>query len=127
MSLNILKEVAALQRLTVNISASAMPRFSGKRRETTTKHGWSAASFGGCRPMPKAVSANGPWRGPRNWPTPPTCGPRRPRNAAYGDGRLSPPGSVIVRPYKGRELRVKVLTDGFEFEGDVRKVARVAV
>jgi hypothetical protein len=36
-----------------------------------------------------------------------------------GDRRLPPPGTVITRPYKGRTLQVKVLADGFEFEGRV--------
>jgi len=33
------------------------------------------------------------------------------------DQRLPPPGSMLVRPYKGRTLHVRVLTQGFEFEG----------
>ena len=32
------------------------------------------------------------------------------------DERLPPPGSMLVRPYKGRTLHVRVLTQGFEFE-----------
>ncbi len=34
------------------------------------------------------------------------------------DGRLPPPGTVLARRYKGRELRVLVRDDGFEFEGE---------
>jgi DUF2924 family protein len=34
------------------------------------------------------------------------------------EDRLPPPGSVICRDYKGDKLRVTVLTDGFEFEGE---------
>jgi len=34
-----------------------------------------------------------------------------------GDPRLPPPGTAIVRQYKGRALQVLVLTDGFEFQG----------
>jgi hypothetical protein len=37
------------------------------------------------------------------------------------DHRLPPPGTVITRPYKGENLQVKVLADGFEFEGQVYK------
>lgn len=33
------------------------------------------------------------------------------------DPRLPAAGKTIVRPYKGREIRVKVLEDGFEYEG----------
>jgi hypothetical protein len=43
------------------------------------------------------------------------------------DGRLPPPGTVITRIYKGRTLRVKVLAQGFEFEGEVyRSLSAVA-
>jgi len=38
-----------------------------------------------------------------------------------GDDRLPPPGSIITREYKGQMLQVKVLTGGFEFEGEVYK------
>ena len=33
------------------------------------------------------------------------------------DSRLPPPGSCIEREYKGRPIIVKILIDGFEFEG----------
>ncbi len=32
--------------------------------------------------------------------------------------RLPPPGTVLARPYKGETLRVTVLADGFEYEGE---------
>ena len=35
------------------------------------------------------------------------------------DGRLPAPGTLITRLYKGETLQVKVMTDGFEFEGQV--------
>ncbi|OHB81022.1 MAG: hypothetical protein A2W31_03080 [Planctomycetes bacterium RBG_16_64_10] len=38
-----------------------------------------------------------------------------------GDDRLPLPGTVITRKYKGHMLQVKVLADGFEFEGTVYK------
>jgi hypothetical protein len=37
------------------------------------------------------------------------------------DDRLPPPGTVITRRYKGDVLQVKVLPHGFEFEGEVYK------
>lgn len=37
------------------------------------------------------------------------------------DNRVPPPGSVLVRDYKGRTLRITVLNNGFEFEGTVYK------
>ena len=33
------------------------------------------------------------------------------------DPRLPAVGTTIVRPYKGKDIRVKVLADGFEYEG----------
>lgn len=43
------------------------------------------------------------------------------------DDRLPPPGTVIVRRYKGEDLQVQVLADGFEFEGQVyRSLSAVA-
>jgi Protein of unknown function (DUF2924) len=44
-----------------------------------------------------------------------------------GDPRLPPPGSVLMRPYKGRTVRVHVLPRGFEFEGETyRTLSAVA-
>ena len=38
--------------------------------------------------------------------------------ASPADRRLPAPGTVITRAYKGRELRVHVLGEGFEYEGE---------
>jgi Protein of unknown function (DUF2924) len=35
------------------------------------------------------------------------------------DHRLPPPGTILTRPYKGQQLHVQVLTDGFAFAGRV--------
>ena len=35
------------------------------------------------------------------------------------DARLPPVGSILVRKYRGQTLQVRVLADGFEFEGSV--------
>jgi hypothetical protein len=43
-----------------------------------------------------------------------------PATIQMGDGRdprLPPPGNWIVRPYKGQTIRVLVVADGFEYEG----------
>lgn len=37
------------------------------------------------------------------------------------EDRLPPPGTLITRDYKGRTLRVRVLPKGFEFEGEFYK------
>jgi hypothetical protein len=35
--------------------------------------------------------------------------------------RLPPPGTILVREYKGRRIEVLVLANGFEFEGEAYK------
>jgi hypothetical protein len=35
------------------------------------------------------------------------------------DPRLPPPGTILTRPYKGQQLHVQVLTDGFAYAGCV--------
>jgi hypothetical protein len=37
------------------------------------------------------------------------------------DDRLPPAGTILMREYKGRTLQVRVLEHGFEFEGEVFK------
>jgi hypothetical protein len=46
--------------------------------------------------------------------------PPRPAPAKR-DRRLPPPGSTITRRYKGKQLEVKVLADGFEHDGTVHR------
>jgi hypothetical protein len=43
------------------------------------------------------------------------------------DRRTPPPGSVISREYKGHEVNVKVLDEGFEYDGQVfRSLSAIA-
>jgi hypothetical protein len=42
-----------------------------------------------------------------------------PALARRSDPRLPPPGHVLVRLYKGRSLQVRVLSRGFEFDGQM--------
>ena len=44
---------------------------------------------------------------------------RFPAPALDSDPRLPPPGHVLVRLYRGQNLEVRVLSDGFEFAGVV--------
>ena len=43
------------------------------------------------------------------------------RALANGNSRVPLPGSIITRVYKGETLQVKVLPAGFEYEGEVYK------
>ena len=46
---------------------------------------------------------------------------------APGDSRISTPGAIIVREYKGRKLLVSVLENGFDFEGRIyRSLSAIA-
>ena len=65
--------------------------------------------------------------------TPKSAAPARAEKAPRTrerDPRLPAVGTTIVRPYKGKDIRVKVLADGFEYEGahyrSLTKVALVA-
>jgi hypothetical protein len=43
------------------------------------------------------------------------------------DPQIPPPGTTLVRPYRGRDVRVTVLADGFEHDGTVyRSLSAVA-
>ncbi len=42
-------------------------------------------------------------------------------NRPYRDKRLPIPGSRIIRMYKGRNLEIKVLESGFEYDGKIYK------
>ena len=47
--------------------------------------------------------------------------------AVQRDERVPPPGTILTRPFKGREHRVTVLPNGFEHEGEVyRSLSAVA-
>ena len=49
--------------------------------------------------------------------------PVRPR-----DSRLPAPGNIITKTYRGKTIEVKVLANGFEYEGKVFKsISRVAM
>lgn len=49
--------------------------------------------------------------------------PVRPR-----DNRLPAPGNIITKTYRGKSIEVKVLKNGFEYEGKVFKsISRVAM
>ena len=44
------------------------------------------------------------------------------------DHRLPAPGSIITKTYRGKTIEVKVLENGFEYEGKVFKsISRVAM
>lgn len=64
------------------------------------------------RPKPPAPAASEPTAEPRTVTA---------TLEVADDARLPLPGTILTRQYKGRMLQVTVLTQGFEFEGDVYK------
>jgi hypothetical protein len=59
-----------------------------------------------------------------NPPRPKTCTPAEPHalvapTPSAADPRLPPPGTILTRPYKGQLVQVQVLTDGFAYAGSV--------
>src|SRR5271165_2383086 len=68
------------------------------------------------------LPANGPCHGLLSLsPRPKPPGHERTKPLAWKSGHLPPAGSVITRVYKGETLEVKILVEGFEFEGEVYK------
>ena len=59
-----------------------------------------------------------------NPPRPKTGTPAQPQalvapTPSAADPRLPPPGTILTRPYKGQLVQVQVLTDGFAYAGNV--------
>ena len=136
MHLNVGKEVAALQRMTVKqlqaryadvfgeqarannkawlvkrvawrIQANAEGDLSDRARQRAAELANDADLRLG---PPKAKVGPAPAQRTQAYPL---------RSAA--EDRVAPPGSVSTREYKGQNLRVTVLPHGFEFEGEVHK------
>jgi hypothetical protein len=130
--LNILKEVAALQRLTVG---QLRQRFAEVFGETTpaSNRTWlikriawrpQALAEGDLserarrRAAELAQDADLRLNPPRSKTT--TGTPPAPITLpAPSDPRLPPPGTILTRPYKGQQLHVQVLHDGFAYAGTV--------
>ena len=137
MELNVAREVAALERMTLDelrarhVEVFDEPSRSRHRKWLIKRIIWrmQALAEGGLteraqrRAEELANEADLRRRPPRkanpvSMPTTPSDTPTGPVST---DKRLPPPGSVITRRYKGRDLQVLVLPEGFEFEGDVHR------
>jgi hypothetical protein len=132
MTVNVAREAAALQRLTV---PQLRQRFAEVYAETTNagNRAWlvkrilwrlQALAEGDLsqrarlRAQELANDADLRLNPPASLTLPiPAPSPTAPRPQA--DERLPPPGTILARPYKGRTLQVQVLTEGFAFEGQV--------
>ena len=131
MGINVGKEVAALERMTVT---QLRERFAAVFGESTSAHNkpwllkrivWrvQALAEGDLSERARARAAELARDADLRLSPPPERPQANPSRIAAGtiatsDGRLPPPGTVITRKYKGGVVQVKVLSDGFEYAGE---------
>jgi hypothetical protein len=134
MSLNVAKEIAALERLTVK---ELRAKYSQAFGEETTAHNkvwlvkriiWRLQALAEGDLSERARQRAAQLANDADLRLAP---PKRPATALaadrlqttsqrlQGDGRLPMPGTVLTRAYKGALLQVKVLSHGFEFDSQV--------
>ena len=133
MELNIVNEVATLQRLSVG---QLRQRFAELFGETTkaSNRTWlvkrilwrlQALAEGDLserarrRAAELARDADLRLNPPQSKTTPTPPPPEPIRVPAPVDQRLPPPGTILTRPYKGQLVQVQVLTEGFAYGGRV--------
>jgi Protein of unknown function (DUF2924) len=130
--LNILNEVAALQRLTIGQLRQRFAELFGEATPASNRTwlvkriAWrlQALAEGDLserarrRAAELARDADLRLNPPRS-KIPPAI-PQQPVSAPTSiDPRLPPPGTILTRPYKGQQLHVQVLTEGFAYAGNV--------
>ena len=127
MALNIVKEVAAMRKMTVNELREKYGAVFGEGTNARNKDwlvkriAWrmQANEEGGLserarrRAMELANDADLRTTAPKEKQ------PKLKVVSAVIDDRLPPPGSTLTRQYKGEEIEVRILADGFEWEGEV--------
>ena len=131
MELNIVNEVATLQRMTIGQLRQRFAELFGEATPASNKTwlvkriAWrmQALAEGDLserarrRAAELAQDADLRLNPPRSKSTVP---PPEPVSVPTPvDHRLPPPGTILTRPYKGQQLHVQVLTDGFAFAGTV--------
>jgi hypothetical protein len=137
MELNILHEVAALQRLTISQLRQRFADVFGEATRASNRTwlvkriAWrlQALAEGDLsqrarqRATELARDADLRLNAPGNKTTTVTPEPgHAPTTSSVPapiDRRLPPPGTVLTRPYKGKQLHVQVLTEGFAYAGTV--------
>lgn len=139
MKLNIAKDVAALEQMTVGqlqqryVEVFGEPVRSRHKQYLIRRIAWrlQANAEGGLseralrRAEELANIADVRVTPPRATTTPPTNAAAPPASAT--DRRLPPAGTAITRRYKGRTISVTVLPDGFEYDGErYRSLSAVA-
>ena len=132
MELNILNEVAGLQRLTIGQLRQRFAELFGEATPASNRTwlikriAWrmQALAEGDLsqrarrRAAELAQDADLRLNPPRSKTTPATS-PEPVSVSTPIDQRLPPPGTILTRPYKGQQLHVQVLTEGFAYAGTV--------
>jgi len=142
MALNIGKEIAALKRMTVtelrarHVAVFGESTRSGHKEYLVKRIAWrlqaqaegDLAERARRRAEQLANDADLRTHAPRKQACNDTSGPTTSTTARFDhDPRLPMPGSIITRRYKDRDIVVKVLPKGFEYEGEVyRSLSAVA-
>jgi hypothetical protein len=137
MNLNVGKEVAALQRMSVRELRARYAEVFGEETRVGNKAwlvkrvAWRLQSLvegdiserARRRATELAIDADVRLSPPKTKPISPTPTGRTTTAPLIvtDDNRLPPPGTIIAREYKGQTLQVQVLPKGFEFEGEVYK------
>lgn len=136
MHLNVGKEVAALQRMTVKELRKKYAEAFGEQTNANNKAwlvnriAWrlQALAEGNlserARQRAAELANDVDLRLSPPKAKPASAGPQRTKTASLRcklDDRLPLPGTIITREYKGEKLQVKVLPHGFEYEGEVYK------
>ena len=133
MQLNIVNELAALERLSVGQLRQRFAELFGEATAASNRT-WlikrivwrmQALAEGDLserarrRAAELARDADLRLNSPRRQTTATTAAPEPVDLPAPVDHRLPPPGTILTRPYKGQLVQVQVLTDGFAYAGRV--------
>jgi len=137
MTLRIEKEVAAMERMTVGELRSKYADVFGDATQARNKQwlikriAWRMQSLAEgdlserARQRARELANDADLRvTTRRESKPAQDAPERTKTLACSvaeDTRLPLPGTTITRPYKGRVIEVKVLRDGFEYDGEIYK------
>jgi hypothetical protein len=138
MELNIVNEVAALKRLSIGQLRQRFAELFGEataasnrtwlvkrilwRLQALTEGDLSERARRRAEELARDADLrlNAPQRKDPTAATEPSAVPPEPMSRpAPVDPRLPPPGTILTRPYKGQQLHVQVLNDGFAFGGRV--------
>jgi hypothetical protein len=142
MSLNIAKEVAALQQLPAtelrakHAELFGEPTKANNRAWLVKRLAWRLQALADADLSERARQRAAELANDVDLRLTPPKAPRTPTPAPAAltpvqrspvDGRLPPPGTILTRKYKGELLQVQVLPDGFAFQGEVyRSLSAVA-